>query len=60
MFNVTEERVPPALASRRNVCGTGATLDGAVADHASERPSNTEPSSRSATTDAQDRAGGVA
>jgi hypothetical protein len=51
---------PPALASRRDVCGAGATLDGAVADHASERPSNTEPSRRSATTDAQDRAGGVA
>jgi hypothetical protein len=51
---------PPALAGRGDMCGTGATLDGAVADHASERPSSTEPSSRSATTDAQDRAGGVA
>jgi len=51
---------PPALAGGGNVCGAGTTLDGAVADHPPERPSSTEPSRRSATTDAQGRAGGGA
>ncbi len=49
---------PPALVGGGNVCGTGATLDSPVTDHASERPSSTEPSRRSATTDAQDGSGG--
>ncbi len=51
---------PPALAGRRDVCGTGATLDSPVTDHASERPSSTEPGDRSATTNAHDGAGGGA
>jgi len=51
---------PPALAGGGNVCGAGATLDSPVTDHASERPSSTEPSRRSATTDAQDGSGGGA
>jgi hypothetical protein len=51
---------PPAHAGGGNVCGAGATLGDVVAGHASERPSNSESSRRSATTNAQDRAGGVA
>jgi len=51
---------PPALVGGGNVCGAGATLDNPVTEHASERPSSTEPSRRSATTDAQDGSGGGA
>ncbi len=51
---------PPALAGGGDVCGADTTLDSAVADHASERPSNTEPGHRSATANAQYRAGGGA
>ena len=51
---------PPALVGGGDVCGVVATLDSAVADHASARPSNIEPSRRSATSNAQDRAGGDA
>jgi hypothetical protein len=51
---------PPALAGTGGACGAGATLDGAVAGHTSERPSNTEPNRRSAAAHAPDRAGGGA
>jgi hypothetical protein len=51
---------PPALAGGGNVCGAGATLDSPASGHASERPSITEPSHRSATTDAQNGSGGGA
>ena len=51
---------PPALAGTGGVCGAGTTLDNAVGDHTSGRPSNTEPNRRSAVAHAPDRAGGGA
>ena len=51
---------PPALAGTGGVCGAGTTLDNAVSDHTSGRPSNTEPNRRSAAAHAPDRAGGGA
>ena len=50
---------PPAPDGRGDVCGAGATLDDAVAVHASERATNTEPRRRSATPNANNRPGGV-
>ena len=60
MLNVTEDEFPPAFTGGGNVCGADATLDGVITDDASERSSNTEPNRRSATANAQDRAGGGA
>jgi len=51
---------PPARTGAGDVCGAGATLDGPVTDHASECPSSTESSRRSATANSQDWAGGDA
>ena len=51
---------PPARTGGGDVCGAGATLDGPVTDHASECPSSTESSRRSATANSQDWAGGDA
>ncbi len=50
---------PPAHSGGGNVCGAGATLDDVVADQASGHPSDTESRRRSATTNANDRPGGV-
>jgi len=49
---------PPALTTTGGVCGVGATLDSSVADDTSGCSSKPESSRRSATTDAQDGAGG--
>jgi hypothetical protein len=62
MYDATEERVPPpAHADGRDVCGAAATLDDAVANDASGRPSNTESHRRSANpnANANDGQGGV-
>ena len=55
-----KDESPPARSGRGDVCGAGATLDGAAAKHSSERSADTESRRRSATTNARGRAGGGA